>query len=169
MTYQIYTLALILTLSFADVDSQESDPIAQVVYLIGNTAKTGKDGAKLNALREQISRERHPYVLIHLGDIISMENRAKPEGDLDRFFDLVEGHAHGQLLFTAGDMDWNNSQRDGLTMVRKLEKQVEDRAEGQRVSGNVFLPSDGCPGPEIMDLSPQLRLIFHIGGYIPLM
>ena len=40
-------------------------------------------------------------------------------------------------------------------MVRPLEEQVENRVE----SSNIFLPSDGCPGPEVVDLSPQLRLI----------
>ena len=32
---------------------------------------------------------------------------------------------NGKLIFTPGDKDWNNSGRDGLKSVRRLEEQVE--------------------------------------------
>ena len=75
--------------------------------------------------------------------------------DLDNFFNLANSNENSQIFFTPGDLDWDNSGRDGLNMVRKLEKQVEKFQE----ESNMFMPSKGCPGPEIVDLSSHLRLI----------
>ena len=160
MKHQIFVLALCLGFSFINAYSQESDSIAQVVYLMGNTAGIGSLDSDLTALQEQLSREKHPHVLIHLGDILTGEDAAYQAVQLERFFGLVEDRANVRILFTPGDMDWNNSQKGGLKQVRELEKQVEGHVEDRAESANIFLPSDGCPGPEIMDLSPRLRLIF---------
>ena len=79
----------------------------------------------------------------------------KSSYDLDLFHNLVKDKKNGRLFFTPGDKDWNNSGSDGLEVVRKLEKEIEIRQE----ESNIFMPSHGCPGPEIVDLSPHLRLI----------
>ncbi len=49
----------------------------------------------------------------------------------------------------------DNSGRDGLKMIRILEKEIEIRQE----NSNIIMPSGGCPGPEVIDLSAHLRLI----------
>lgn len=137
-----------------DQISQENDQIFQVVYLIGNTAR-GIPEKQLLALKDQIRKEKHPCTIIHLGDIVYAGDMEKQETELDQLFDLLQDQDRGKLFFTPGDMDWDNSQKDGLKMVRKMEELVESRVE----SANIFLPSGGCPGPEYIDLSPRLRLI----------
>ena len=44
-------------------------------------------------------------------------------------------------------------------MFRELEEALEEAMEAREVSSPVLLPSDGCPGPAVVDLSPLLRLI----------
>lgn len=135
--------------------AQDNESVDQVVYLIGNTATSEINEAQLAALQKQLVTEESPFVLLHLGDIIQP---GKPENwtrELDLLFKLVKGRENGQILFTPGDKDWDNSERDGLQMVRKLETLIESQKDG----ANIFLPSEGCPGPEVVDLSPTLRLI----------
>jgi len=151
----ILAIALAFSHSFECCLAQENNGITQVVYLIGNTATSDIHEAQLATLQEHLLTEKYPFTLLHLGDIIKPGDPDKRTAELDLLFGLVEGSENGQLIFTPGDKDWNNSEKDGLKMVKKLEELVESRVE----SSNIFLPSDGCPGPEVLDLSPQLRLI----------
>lgn len=156
MKHTILILAIFFFISFEDSYAQENEAIAQVIYLFGNTANRNIPDHQLATLREQLRAEKHPFALVHLGDIADSDEAESQAAELDQFFDLLEGHEASQLLFTPGDRDWNNSQIGGLKLVRKLEERVEDRVE----TSNIFLPSEGCPGPEYKDLSPRLRLIF---------
>ncbi|TFH21702.1 MAG: hypothetical protein E4H10_14960, partial [Bacteroidia bacterium] len=151
----ILAITIVFSHSFECCFAQDNKGIAQVVYLIGNTATSDIHEDQLATLQKHLSTEKHPFTLLHLGDIIKPGEPDNQATDLDLLFGLVEGRENGQLIFTPGDKDWNNSEKEGLSMVRKLEEQVESRVE----SSNIFLPSDGCPGPEVLDLSPQLRLI----------
>jgi len=135
--------------------AQENDSIDQIVYLIGNTATRDINISHLSGLKAHLSTEKNPFSLVHLGDILKPGQLENPIAGIDHFFDLVAGCKNGQLYFTPGDKDWNNSGIDGLKVVRELEKQLEFQQEGS----NIFLPSKGCPGPEVVDLSPNLRLI----------
>ena len=150
---------LVITFAFSHLFecclAQDNEGIDQVVYLIGNTSTSAINEAQLASLQEQLSLEKNPFTLLHLGDIISPGQADNWESELDHIFSLVEGRENSQVIFTPGDKDWDNSERDGLKMVRKLEEQVELMQKGS----NIFLPSQGCPGPEVVDLSPRLRLI----------
>jgi len=135
--------------------AQYDERVEQVVYLIGNTATSEISAAQLTSLRNQLLAEESPLTVLHLGDIVDPGKAGNTEKALDLLFGLVEDLEQSQLIFTPGDMDWNNSEKDGLEMVRELEKLVENRKGGS----NIFLPSEGCPGPEVVDISPHLRLI----------
>ena len=157
MRNPIFILAVTIVFfhSFDCCFAQDNDGIAQVVYLIGNTATSEINDAQLATLQKQLLTENNQYTVLHLGDIIKPGEPENKASELDLLFSLLEGSENGQLIFTPGDKDWNNAERDGLRMVRQLEEQVESRVD----ASNIFLPSDGCPGPEVLDLSPQLRLI----------
>ncbi len=153
----IFSLSVLITslISAECCLAQEDERVEQVVYLIGNTATSEINVAQLATLQKQLLTEESPYTLIHLGDIVQP---GKPENwpqDLDLLFNLVKEGENGQIIFTPGDKDWDNSERDGLQMVRELEILIESQQDG----ANIFLPSEGCPGPEVIDLSPTLRLI----------
>ena len=151
-------LFLAITISIA-VDicvAQENEHIDQVVYLIGNTATRKVNENHLASLQEQLLTEENSFTILHLGDIATPGKTEDWDNELDLFFNLAEDQLHGQIIFTPGDKDWDNSGRNGLKVLRRLEQQVEAREKGS----NIFLPSEGCPGPEVFDLSPNLRLIF---------
>ncbi len=107
--------------------------------------------AQLVSLQKQLLAEEAPFTLLHLGDIVKPGNPENWKSELDHIFKLVDGRENGQVIFTPGDKDWSNSGRGGLKTVRELEKLVESQKDG----ANIFLPSDGCPGPELVDLSPR--------------
>jgi len=135
--------------------AQDDDSVNQVVYMIGNTATSEIKELQLASLKKQIMTEEGPFTLLHLGDIVKPGNPDSWESELDHIFKLLDGRENGQVIFTPGDKDWNNSGRDGLKTVRELETLVEKQKDG----ANIFIPSEGCPGPELIDLSPTLRLI----------
>jgi len=59
------------------------------------------------------------------------------------------------VLFVPGNHDWQKGGADGWESVKRQEQHVEARG-GSVVS---FLPSGGCPGPEVVDVSDRLRLV----------
>ncbi|MFC2115779.1 hypothetical protein ACFLTU_04850 [Bacteroidota bacterium] len=155
MRKTLLILAISASISANYCLSQNSESIDQVVYLIGNTSTREINVSHLSQLKKHLSTEENPFSLIHLGDILRQGQPEDSYGGLDNFFNLVNGKEKGQIFFTPGDKDWNNSGKDGLKMVRKLEKQIETLQDGS----NILMPSKGCPGPEIVDLSSNLRLI----------
>lgn len=140
----------------------QSGPPAHHVYLLGNTAGPVPE-ARLKALRRTLEQETTPFTVVHLGDIVGNAGlsdkqdttRAGLESRADALLALVQGLPNGRIYFVPGDKDWNNSGRDGQKSVRRLEKYIEKKLDGQ----NVFIPSNGCPGPEIIDVAPLVRLV----------
>lgn len=155
-------LAAGLLLTAALPGRGQSSPPAHHVYLLGNTAGP-VPAARLQVLRRVLEQETVPFTVVHLGDIVGNAGlsekqdttRAGLESRADALLALVQGLPQGRIYFVPGDKDWNNSGRDGQKSVRRLEKYIEQRLGGQ----NVFVPSNGCPGPEIVDVAPLVRLV----------
>ena len=102
--------------------------------------------------------------MVHLGDIVgntglvAKGDTALSQAGRDRadaLIGLVKGLPLGKIYFLPGDKDWANSGRDGLKAVRRLEKYIEKQLPGQ----NAFIPTNGCPGPEVVDVAPLVRLV----------
>ncbi|GAA4350034.1 metallophosphoesterase [Hymenobacter saemangeumensis] len=137
---------------------------AHTVFLIGNTAQAELPAARLQQLRRVLEQHSGLFTVVHLGDLVSNSGLAKKSDTTlaqagreraDALIALVKGLPQGRIYFLPGDKDWANSGRPGLKAVRRLEKYIEEQLPGQ----NAFLPSNGCPGPEVVDLAPQLRLV----------
>ena len=58
-------------------------------------------------------------------------------------------------VFIPGNHDWQKSGSDGLARIRRQGSLIA-REGGGRAR---MLPADGCPGPEIVDVSSGLRLV----------
>jgi hypothetical protein len=150
------SLFILFILSITPVKSfmQDNDSIDYVVYLIGNTATKELDLKSLDLFSKQTAIEKHPFAIIHLGDILKPGSLESSVHELNYFFNEEIG-SMADIYFIPGDKEWDNAGRNGLATVRKTEDQIEKQLNGS----NIFLPSRGCPGPEIIDLSPTLRLI----------
>ncbi|RYY10062.1 MAG: hypothetical protein EOO36_21210, partial [Cytophagaceae bacterium] len=132
--------------------------------MLGNTAKGDLPTARLQALHQALARQTTPFTVVHLGDIVANEGLAAKKdtalsqaekGRADALIALVKGLPLGKIYFVPGDKDWANSGRAGLKAVRRLEKYIEQQLPGQ----NAFLPTNGCPGPEVVDVAPLVRLV----------
>ncbi|RSK50350.1 BamA/TamA family outer membrane protein [Hymenobacter rigui] len=144
------------------VFAQSAAP-AHTVFLLGNTATAELPTGHLQALRRTLEQQTGPFTVVHLGDIVGNEglgsakdsSQAGQTARADALIALVQGLPNGKIYFLPGDKDWANSGPDGLKRVRRLEKYIEDKLPGQ----NAFLPTGGCPGPEIVDVAPLVRLV----------
>jgi len=61
----------------------------------------------------------------------------------------------GRKVFLPGNHDWNESKPGGLAAIYRQEEFVENYLD----SNDVFLPSNGCPGPVELQLNNDLVII----------
>ncbi|MBJ6109822.1 hypothetical protein JAO73_12420 [Hymenobacter sp. BT523] len=144
--------------------SAQTAPPAHTVFLLGNTAQKDLPPARLQQLRRALEQQTGPFTVVHLGDIVGNTGLVS-KGDTalaqaertraDALIALVKGLPQGKIYFLPGDKDWANSGPDGLKAVRRLEKYIEKQLPGQ----NAFVPTNGCPGPEVVDVAPLVRLV----------
>ena len=139
---------------------------AQVRLLIGgNTADATPD--YYTTLNQAINQPGTPATVLFAGDYIDdcteamLGFKAKStNGDevfptLQPLIQLVKDNPNTTFYFLPGDRDWDGSGPDGLKCVRA----VEDYLRSQQLS-NLFWPlTEGCPGPETINLSTTVKLI----------
>ncbi|SET50144.1 BamA/TamA family outer membrane protein [Hymenobacter actinosclerus] len=144
------------------VFAQNSPGPAHTVYLLGNTAGAELPARHLQALRRTLEGQTGPFTVVHLGDVVAAEglggkqdsSRTGQTERIDALIALVKGLPNGKLFFVPGDKDWDNSGPDGLKRVRRLEKYIS-----KHNGAHTFIPENGCPGPYIIDVAPQVRLV----------
>ncbi|MDX5346322.1 MAG: hypothetical protein LPK19_03665, partial [Hymenobacteraceae bacterium] len=112
-----------------------------------------------NALRLELGSQQQPFTVLHLGDVVANQGLSETptqqeQEKLSKWLDLLKS-AGNNFYFVPGDKDWANSGEGGLKAVKQLEKYLE----GQTGRKNVVLQQKGCPGPEIIDLGHNLRII----------
>jgi hypothetical protein len=160
----IYTFLLAATVLAATPAFAQNSAPAHSVFLIGNTAQNELPTNRLRLLRQTLEQQTGPFTVVHLGDIVSNTGLASKADSVlaqsekdraDALIALVKGLPLGRIYFLPGDKDWANSGADGLKAVRRLEKYIEKQLPGQ----NAFLPTNGCPGPEVVDVAPLVRLV----------
>lgn len=143
------------------------DSVAYTLLLIGDAGlpepSAGGDPV-LRALREAI-REDDPErtFVVYLGDnlyphglVDSTETVERALGERilkSQINAVLEPGARGVLV--PGNHDWDAGSGDGWRYIRRQDRFVDLHGKG-RVA---MLPNNGCPGPEVLDLNPTLRLI----------
>ena len=162
---RICTLLLATTfLLFANPAYAQNPSPAHTVFLLGNTAQADLPVERLRRLRQTLEQQTGPFTVVHLGDIVGNAGLAAKSDTalaqaarsrVDALLALVQGLPLGKIYFLPGDKDWANSGPTGLKAVRRLEKYIEKQLPGQ----NAFVPTNGCPGPEVLDVAPLVRLV----------
>jgi len=160
---RIYTLLLAASVLLPGTALAQTTLPAHTVFLLGNTAQAQLPATRLKQLRQVLEQQQGPFTVVHLGDIVGNAGLAKADTVLaqaereraDALVALVKGLPQGKIYFLPGDKDWANSGPAGLKAVRRLEKYIEKQLPGQ----NAFLPTNGCPGPEVVDVAPLVRLV----------
>ncbi len=133
------------------------------VLLIGDTGnvKRNKPDELLELLRHNLPTQ-NPSVTIFLGDNIypiglpDKEHylRADAEMVLLRHQDALKDY-NGKVLFISGNHDWNKGKNDGIEYVLRQQKYVEKLFKRDQI----FIPSNGCPGPKEVPINNQLTII----------
>ena len=131
---------------------------AQLRLLVaGNTADA--DPAFYAALQRGITEGEGPATVLLAGDFVPECTDSML--DYGRFptvapvVALMRANPATEFYLIPGDRDWDKSGRDGLACVEAL----EDYLEGQELD-NFHWPLDkGCPGPDLVQLSPTVLLM----------
>ncbi len=131
------------------------------LLLVGDTGAPAPVEPVLGALRSEAARDPAGTLVVVLGDDVYPDGvpaegrpgRLEAESRLFAQVDaVVASGARG--LFLPGNHDWMKGDREGWDAVRREEALVVARGRG-RVG---YLPGGGCPGPVVLDVSPDLRL-----------
>lgn len=140
-----------------------ADDPTHVLLLIGDAGAPAEGGEPvLVALRRDIERDPARTTVVFLGDNVypaglpaeGDPERREMERRLDDQVDAVrDTGARG--LFIPGNHDWDKGGADGWEAVRRQQRRVEERG-GRSVA---YLPKDGCPGPDVVDVGEGLRLV----------
>ena len=153
---------LLVLISLEPVIGQEAlqERLMRSVYLVGNVANIPCDDPLLLGLRNLTAGERAPYTVIYSGDLIDDDGLEKEdcedeEEKLRGLIEIATNNLHGSVLFVPGERDWDNAGRDGLEKVKRLEAFLEKELKSKRV----LVPTKGCPGPMVIDVGDDLRII----------
>ena len=73
---------------------------------------------------------------------------------LDTQANIADG-TDAQIYFIPGNHDWSNGAERGLAALRRQERYLNSLGK----KNLHFLPKDGCPGPEVVDLGNDVLLL----------
>ncbi len=136
-------------------------PVDNTVYLIGDVGEVVEmqEGEVHQLLHKQLNRESANSSTIFLGDQIypaglpadtGSDDHKIAEKKLNASLDILKGYP-GKGYYISGNHDW----RAGLKGIKAQEKHVE-QYPGVNAK---YLPDNGCPGPQAVELSSDLVLI----------
>ena len=140
------------------------DSIEVAIFLIGDAGSKAYDGEPVLrelAIQSDSLRPVRQFI-VFLGDNVyprgvpplGHPNRKDAERRLAaQVLAIRKGSAQGLLI--PGNHDWDRQGRDGWNSIRRQDSLVRQFG-GTDVR---LAPSDGCPGPDVVDLGTHVRLI----------
>ena len=147
-----------------------SNKLAHRMYLIGDAgnAPLNETTNVLKYLKTKLADESENSSIIYLGDNLypggmphkgDGKERQLAESRLKAQMDILEDF-DGHPYFIPGNHDWRQWGLKGLKREEKfiekyLNKDVKDEDDWE----NYFLPDNGCPGPEIVEINENLVLL----------
>ena len=155
----------------------DTSKIKYSVYLVGDAGNpaSAKQEPILRLLQQQLyagdstlvpgdttNRSKKEDVVIFLGDNIyefgmpepDAADRKEKERRITEQLKVVKNFK-GKTIVVPGNHDWRKSRPQGLATLNREEEFVENYLD----SADVFLPSNGCPGPVEVQLNNDLVVI----------
>jgi len=137
-----------------------TDIVASVI-LIGDAGAPNASGEPvLQAVQRSLAGRPDSTVILFLGDnvyplgIPDSGDRAFPDA-LRRLQAQVDLSRDAAAVFVPGNHDWDKSGSEGLLRIRRQGALIAALGEGRAR----MVPSDGCPGPDVVDVTSGLRLV----------
>ncbi|MEQ8478445.1 metallophosphoesterase [Fulvivirga sp.] len=153
-------LSAVFSHAFNLAMAQSKEPL-YTLYLIGDAgANTQGQAANLKLIKQQMENDANKGI-IFLGDniyqqgmpAIGNKERATAEAAIQPQIDLARAFGKDAYIIP-GNHDWAQGRSYGWTQVMRQEEYIENRLD----SANVFIPSNGCPGPIEVSLNEQITL-----------
>ncbi|WP_423147634.1 metallophosphoesterase [Rubrolithibacter danxiaensis] len=162
--------------NWASANPPDSNLLNYSVFLVGDVGKpdAARQEPTLKLLQQKIfntdsisdtlslNNSRSQDVVIFLGDNIyesglpesDAADRKEKERRIIEQMKVVKNFK-GKSIFVPGNHDWNEMKPQGLAAVNREEAFIEAYLD----SNDVFLPSNGCPGPVEIQLNKNLVII----------
>jgi hypothetical protein len=147
----------------ATLPAIEDDNVIHTIYFLGQSDKVKLKESLLGQLLEEqmeISGKKSSLVLLGNNSLKtvapgdSSKRAMEKRGLLERRYNFFNG-LKGKYYSVLGPNEWSYGGTHGSENIRVLEEFVEDQLD----QGNVILPSDGCPGPEEIEINNDLVLL----------
>lgn len=138
------------------------DSIQVRLIIVGDAGELTKGRQPvISAVRNNMKLEENTTVL-YVGDNLYPKgleldqdiNYNKLRLSLDSQMNVAKG-TKAKVIFMPGNHDWGNGSRDGYERIIREEGYIYDNSD----PNVVFYPTEGCPGPKVVDLSPDVALV----------
>ena len=157
---------IILNFRLLGNSSNSENPVAQVIYLVGNTGnnKAQDDLHVLRGMARELASEKDSSTVLFLGNLfrkkLFTQGLNLPEQNLDdlnviRVLKDIDKYAN-DVFVNPGQFEWTLSNQSGFHCTMAYEYLIEKFL----FKGNSFLPDKGCPGPEEIELDNNTILLF---------
>jgi hypothetical protein len=152
---------LLLLIVAGPVMAQERNVESRIVLIGDAGALVNGRSPVLTAARKAIPFDKKTTV-VYLGDNLyryglpdyQVPTYEQSKAVLDSQISIADG-TPSQVYFIPGNHDWMNGDPAGLYALRRQQRYI-DALSGKNVH---FLPKDGCPGPEEINLSENVVLV----------
>ena len=146
------------------IPAVSQDSIAHSIFFIGDAGEPLPDDKEktLHLLTSQASVNSANNTIIFLGDNIypagmpdsTDSDRSEMERRINEQVAVAE-KSNAQTIFIPGNHDWQRGGSDGLTTLKRQEQYIKSK----NLLNVSFLPFDGYPGPSVVDIGSDIRII----------
>jgi hypothetical protein len=151
-----FLFALFFSVAYITFAQQVPGSLTGNIFITGNFNGSSSE-VYLSSLKSAIREQQGHVTIIYCGDIINEKEKIPPASDsafIQSLLDITKTDTDVAIYFVPGDIEWDRSREEGWKHVKYAEKFVNGLAGKQ-----IFLPGDGCPGPEVIDIATDIRLV----------
>ncbi|MFK8008772.1 MAG: hypothetical protein AB8H03_20600 [Saprospiraceae bacterium] len=152
----VFAIALFSNFSFGQ---KEKLPIRELenqhVFLLSNLENVQSNSPLFSNIKNLITKQEGNSTILFLGDIISKNgiDKTPNKEEVNKIQNILDLAATAeQSIFVPGDKEWDDGGKEGFRKVKSLEKHFKK----EKIQ---ITPSDGCLGPEVVDVGDFLRII----------
>lgn len=153
-----------------------NNPIKETVFLLGDAGAPTLDEQQplFRLLQKELSQAEVNSTVVFLGDNIyplgmpaeGHEDRKKAVAIINESLIPLQDFP-GRIVFIPGNHDWEEGRKGGVASLKRQEIYIENYLEGK----DVFRPSEGCAGPDVISINDQLVIIsidshWYLEGYL---